>query len=85
MARANLEDSKVAKSVQSRLNNIILMGRQLGIFAVLCTQRPDAKNIGGDLRDQLSLRVALGMMSSDGYSMVFGENVMKGYYKNLEI
>ena len=43
MARANLEDSKVAKSVQSRLNNIILMGRQLGIFAVLCTQRPDAK------------------------------------------
>lgn len=72
MAKANAEDSKVAKSVQSRLNNIILMGRQLGIFAVLCTQRPDTKNIGGDLRDQLSLRVALGMMSSDGYNMVFG-------------
>jgi|GEM_PF-709743 S-DNA-T family DNA segregation ATPase FtsK/SpoIIIE len=80
MARANLEDSKVAKSVQSRLNNIILMGRQLGIFAVLCTQRPDAKNIGGDLRDQLSLRVALGMMSSDGYSMVFGSE-----FRNLKL
>lgn len=72
MSKANSEDSKVAKSIQNRLNNIILMGRQLGIFAILCTQRPDAKNIGGDLRDQLSLRVALGMMSSDGYSMVFG-------------
>lgn len=72
MSRAETENKTVANSVKARLNNIVLMGRQLGIFIILSTQRPDAKYISGDIRDNLSLRLALGSMSDDGKRMVFG-------------
>ena len=72
MSRAETENKSVANSVKARLNNIVLMGRQLGIFIILSTQRPDAKYISGDIRDNLSLRLALGSMSDDGKRMVFG-------------
>lgn len=54
------------------LRRIILMGRQLGFMVIPATQRPDAKYLDGDIRDQLGLRVGLGRMSADGYRMVFG-------------
>lgn len=72
MSRAEIENKTVANSVKARLNNIVLMGRQLGIYLILSTQRPDAKYISGDIRDNLSLRLALGSMSDDGKRMVFG-------------
>jgi hypothetical protein len=54
------------------LRQIVLMGREAGYFLILTTQRPDASFMPGDIRDQLGIRIALGKMSSEGYSMAFG-------------
>ncbi|MEN8905410.1 MAG: FtsK/SpoIIIE domain-containing protein [Clostridiales bacterium] len=65
-------DPEQKKYVMNSLLDIIAKGRQAGYFVILTTQRPDTKFIDGSIRDQLSLRVALGKMSNDGYKMVFG-------------
>lgn len=65
-------DSKLAKEIDERLAEIIMKGRQAGIFMILTTQRPDASVIKTDIRDQLGLRIALGEMSKTAYTMIFG-------------
>lgn len=65
-------DKKLAKEIDDYLAEIILKGRQAGVFMILTTQRPDADVIKTAIRDQLGLRVTLGQMSKTGYSMVFG-------------
>lgn len=47
----------------------------MGVFCVLSTQQPNAKNIPTELRDNLSVRLAMGSMSSEAYRMVFGEDI----------
>lgn len=59
--------------VLGNLRQIILKGRQVGVFGIFCTQRPDAKYLEGDIRDQLGLRVSVGKLTSDGYRMTFGK------------
>lgn len=65
-------DKKTSKEVDDYMAEIIMKGRQAGVFMVLTTQRPDADVIKTAIRDQLGLRVALGEMSKTGYTMVFG-------------
>lgn len=60
--------------VLNDLRQIILKGRQVGIFCILATQRPDTTFLSGDIRDQLGLRVSLGSMEADGYRMAFGKS-----------
>lgn len=67
-------DNKEKKEVMAKLTNIIVKGRQAGVFVVLATQRPDVDVIDGKIRDQLALRVALGKMSGEGYKMIFGKS-----------
>lgn len=67
-------DNKEKKEVMAKLTNIIVKGRQSGVFVILATQRPDADVIDGKIRDQLALRVALGKMSGEGYKMIFGRS-----------
>lgn len=57
----------------ANLTEIILKGREMGVFAILSTQQPNANNIPTELRDNLSVRLALGNMSNEAYRMVFGE------------
>ena len=73
-------DPKLAKEVMNNLTEIVVKGRQSGVFIVLSMQRCDTAFIGGALRDQLGLRVGLGKMSADGYSMVFGNE-----YRDLQL
>lgn len=65
-------DKKTSKEIDDYMSEIIMKGRQAGVFMVLTTQRPDSDVIKTAIRDQLGLRVALGEMSKTGYSMVFG-------------
>lgn len=67
-------ESKEKKEVMAKLTNIIVKGRQAGVFVILATQRPDVDVIDGKIRDQLALRVALGKMSGEGYKMIFGRS-----------
>lgn len=65
-------DNKEKKEMMNYLTQLILKGRQAGINLILATQRPDADVISANLRDQLSVRIALGNLSKDGQKMVFG-------------
>lgn len=62
---------------KANLNQIVLKGREAGVFVILATQRPDAEFVSGNIRDQLGLRVTLGRMSKDGYRMAFGTTEQK--------
>lgn len=62
---------------KANLNQIVLKGREAGVFVILSTQRPDAEFLSGNVRDQLGLRVTLGRMSKDGYRMTFGTTEQK--------
>ena len=65
-------DKKVFSETMDNLTEIILKGREMGVFCILSTQQPNASNIPTELRDNLSVRIALGNMSSEAYRMVFG-------------
>lgn len=60
-------------SVLNDIRQIILKGRQVGVFGIFATQRPDAKYLEGDIRDQLGLKISVGKLESDGYRMTFGK------------
>ena len=67
-------DKKVFTETMENLTEIILKGREMGVFCILSTQQPNANNIPTELRDNLSVRLAMGNMSNEGYRMVFGES-----------
>lgn len=67
-------DKKVYTETMANLTEIILKGREMDVFVLLSTQQPNANNIPTELRDNLSLRIALGNMGNEGYRMVFGES-----------
>lgn len=74
-------DKKTSDEIMGRLTEIILKGRQVGVTVILSTQQPNANSISTEIRDNLSLRVSLGSLSSEGYRMAFGG----GYdLKNIE-
>ncbi|MGK0575486.1 FtsK/SpoIIIE domain-containing protein [Macrococcus capreoli] len=72
-AFTSILDKKEFQEMNDRLTNIIMKGRQSGVFMFLTAQRPDADVIKGSVRDQLGLRVSLGNLSSEGYRMVYGQ------------
>lgn len=65
-------DKKDRDQFKTLVSQIVLKGREAGVFVLLATQRPDASDLDGKVRDQLGLRVVLGQMSNDGYRMAFG-------------
>lgn len=66
-------DSKEDKDFISLLKQLVLKGRSAGVFILLATQQPNAQSsIPTDIRDQMSVRIALGTMSPEGYRMTLG-------------
>ncbi|HCY1218884.1 TPA: cell division protein FtsK [Staphylococcus aureus] len=72
-AFTSTSDKKELQEMNDYLINIIMKGRQAGVFMFLTAQRPDADVIKGNVRDQLGLRVSMGNLSADGYRMTFGQ------------
>ncbi|HAO5955135.1 TPA: DNA translocase FtsK [Listeria monocytogenes] len=78
VAFQSLLTKKVDKELFSMcMQQIILKGRQAGVFLILATQRPDAKFLPDGMRDQFGLRIALGQMSQGGYRMIFDTSEQK--------
>jgi len=67
------EDKKLGKEIESYLLQIMLKGRQAGIFAILSSQRFSAEVLSTTIRENAGMRVALGRMSKDSYRMAFGD------------
>jgi len=68
------EDKKIAKEIDSYLKQLIMKGRQSGIFLILSTQKPNAEAISTSVRDQMGLRIGLGQLSRTGYRMTLGDD-----------
>ena len=62
----------VVNEVMDGIKQIILLGRQAGVFVLVAAQQVSSDTLSTDLRDNLGLRIALGANSSEGYRMVFG-------------
>lgn len=62
----------IVNEVMDYIRQIILKGRQAGVFILVASQQMSANTLSTDLRDNLGLRVALGSNSREGYKMVFG-------------
>lgn len=69
-----IADKKLKEEVMARIYNIILKGRQAGVFMEIILQRPDACILDGAIRDQLGCRVLLGNASTEAAHMVFGSS-----------
>ena len=62
----------VIVEVMDGIKQIILLGRQAGVFILVSAQQMRAETLNTDLRDNLGLRISLGANSTEGYRMVFG-------------
>lgn len=68
------------------ISSIILLGRAAGFVLISTMQRPDAKYISGDLRDNYGLRIVLGGAKPETYRMMFDggdyepQGLGKGWY-----
>jgi DNA segregation ATPase FtsK/SpoIIIE-like protein len=66
------------------LTQIVLKGRQSGVFLILAMQRPDAEYLKSALRDNFMKRLAVGRLTSSGYRMVFGDENEKKVFKYIK-
>lgn len=82
MAEVN-GDFRGRSEIMRPLTQIILKGRQAGVFVILATQRPDVEDIDGKLRDQFSVRLSLGKLEATGYLQIFGKaGEKKNFFNN---
>ena len=54
------------------LSQLVLEGRQVGVFIIFAMQRPDGEFIKTALRDNFMKRLSVGHLESTGYDMMFG-------------
>nr|WP_062201978.1 FtsK/SpoIIIE domain-containing protein [Streptococcus sp. DD04] len=70
------KSKEVISEVMDGIKQIILLGRQAGVFILISAQQMRSDStLSTDLRDNLGLRIALGANSSEGYRMVFGSAI----------
>lgn len=67
-------DIRKASQVDDLMAQLILKGRQAGVFLIVAMQRPDAEYLSANLRDNMMARLSLGKLSKSGYRMIFGED-----------
>lgn len=84
MAEVN-DDYKKRLEIMKPLIQLILKGRQAGVFVILATQRPDTEDIDGKLRDQFNVRVSLGKLEAVGYLQIFGKAGEKKNFFNNDV
>lgn len=70
--------------VDRYVRDLVLKGRQAGVFLILAMQRPDTTVLPGSLRDNFMTRLGLGRLSLLGQSMVHGDSADKKNFKYLQ-
>lgn len=79
------KSKEIITEVMDGIKQIILLGRQAGVFFLVSAQQVNASaTLSTELRDNLGLRIALGANSSEGYRMVFGSATPKNL-KPIEV
>ncbi|HFV3695981.1 TPA: FtsK/SpoIIIE domain-containing protein [Streptococcus pneumoniae] len=79
------KSKEIITEVMDGIKQIILLGRQAGVFILVSAQQVNASaTLSTELRDNLGLRISLGANSSEGYRMVFGSATPKNL-KPIEV
>lgn len=73
LAFNKIAEKNILKETMDSLASIIVMGRSKQVFVGVIAQRIDTKFLDGALRENLSIRIALGNQTSVSYAMTFGE------------
>lgn len=71
----NKEEKQARERATKILRDFIALGRSLGFFTVLATQKPDAESLPTVVRDNAGLRVSGGLRTSEAEKMILGENL----------
>jgi len=66
------------------LSQLVLEGRQAGLFIIFAMQRPDGEFIKTALRDNFMKRLSVGHLESTGYDMMFGDANKSKEFKKLD-
>lgn len=69
------EEDDLKGEVTMILGSIARLGRASGVHLVIATQRPDAKLIPGETRDNLAVRVGCGRLKPNASGMMFDSNI----------
>ncbi len=68
-------DKTIRENIAVALNTIAAMGRSAGIHLAIAAQRPDTQALGpygGQLRNNIGARIAIGTLDQQGRQMLFG-------------
>lgn len=75
----NTDEAKIADEMKGEsimiIGSIARLGRASGVHLVVATQRPDAKLIPGEVRDNLSVRVGCGRLKPSASLMMFDSSI----------
>lgn len=75
----NTDEAKAADELKGEaimiIGSIARLGRASGVHLVIATQRPDAKLIPGEVRDNLSVRVGCGRLKPSASLMMFDSSI----------
>ena len=61
-------------TAMSNLNEIAMLGRELGFYILIGMQRPDAGSLPMAVRNQLNMRINMGVPTPEIEKMVFPDN-----------
>ena len=64
----------VNKEAENLLIRLAIKARAAGIHLLLATQRPDAETLSGQLRDNLTVKIALRVPKSTSSNIILGES-----------
>lgn len=82
---AKLErDYKSASAFIEYLTELILKGRQSGVYIISAMQRPDGEYLKTSLRDQFMKRISVGHLEDVGYKMMFGDANANKLFKKVD-
>ena len=83
MAKIDRDYSQQAEFMEY-LSQLVLEGRQAGVFIIFAMQRPDGEFIKTALRDNFMKRLSVGHLESTGYDMMFGDANKSKEFKKLD-
>ena len=77
-------DYSLQTEVTEHLTQLVLEGRQAGLYVIFAMQRPDGEFVKTALRDNFMKRLSVGHLESTGYDMMFGDANKTKEFKKLD-
>lgn len=69
------------KRLRVEVEDLVRRGREYGIVVMLATQKPSSRTTPTDLRDNMSLRIALKLMAQSAHDMILGAGAWKNGWR----